>query len=112
MLACEQTAPWENEALTGAFALDYFASHLAELTEQRAAVQATRRLSDSAIAPHRKNGSAVNTMRIVFHRGVGTVGPTGSPFKPFEVGAGLVDGRRRKRWPDVENPNVCKPAWC
>ena len=40
-----------KEALSGAFALDYVTTHLAELTEQRAEVQATRKLTDSALAP-------------------------------------------------------------
>jgi len=40
-----------KEALAGSFAVDYFASHLGELAKQRAAIQASRQVSDAAIAP-------------------------------------------------------------
>src|ERR1700723_585005 len=66
----------------------------------------------AAIAPHGQNGRAVNTIRIMCHSSVSTVGPTRSPFKPFGVGAGLAGERHRRRSPGVESPNACKPGWC
>lgn len=47
----EPTVTLDKQSLVGAYAVDYLASHLAELTEDRERVQATRVRSDAALAP-------------------------------------------------------------
>ncbi|MGH3744826.1 MAG: glycosyltransferase, partial [Mycobacteriales bacterium] len=47
----EPTLTLDKQALAGAYAVDYIASHLAELTEERTRVQRTRVRSDAALAP-------------------------------------------------------------
>lgn len=47
----EATLTLDKQSLAGAYAVDYLASHLAELTEERQRVQQTRVRSDAALAP-------------------------------------------------------------